>query len=191
MKAVFVQTGSSIDYTPGSAVAAGDVIVVGNLVAVAKLDIPANTLGALSVVGVYDVEKAEAAVFAIGDNVYFDNSAKVATDVATGNKYMGRAIAAAAAAAEGVNPKVRLVLNAPGLGPIGTPGTPGAPGAPGAPGEDAVIEPANAIADANLTGAAGADYVKAELDADFGALETKVNAILAALRTTGIVAPNA
>ena len=58
MAAVFVHDGSSIDYTPGAAVAAGDVVVQGDLVGVAKLDIPANVLGALAVTGVFDFPKA-------------------------------------------------------------------------------------------------------------------------------------
>lgn len=173
MKAVFVQTSHSIDYTPTANVAAGDVIVVGDLIGIAKLDIPANCLGTLSICGVFDVEKAEASAFAVGDNVYWDNAAKVATTVAGGNKYMGKAIEVAAVAADGVNPAVRIVLNAPFSVPA------------------VAIVAANAIVDANLAGAAGADYTKGELDTDLGALETKVNAILAALRSTGIVAPNA
>jgi len=59
MTAVFVQDGNSIDYTPSTDVAAGDVVVQGDLVGVAKLDISANTLGALAVTGVFDFPKAE------------------------------------------------------------------------------------------------------------------------------------
>ena len=40
--ATFRHEGASIDYTPGSAISAGDVIVQGELVGVAKLDIAAN-----------------------------------------------------------------------------------------------------------------------------------------------------
>jgi len=41
--AVFVQEGDVIDYTPSSAVAAGDVVVQGDLIGVAKQPIAANT----------------------------------------------------------------------------------------------------------------------------------------------------
>ncbi|MEI8244624.1 MAG: DUF2190 family protein [Lentisphaerota bacterium] len=191
MKAVFVQTGHSIDYTPTANVAAGDVIVVGDLIGVAKFDIPANCLGALAIVGCFDVEKAEAAVFAFGDKVYWDNSAKVATDVATANTYMGKAIAAAAAAADGVNPAVRLALNAPGRGATGATGGVGGVGPQGPAGADAEITPALAIVDLTIAAAAGADYTKSELDTAFNAIKAKLNAVLAALRTTGVVAPNA
>jgi len=52
--ATFVHDGNTIDYTPAADVAAGDVVVQQNLVGIAKLDIPADTLGALAVTGVFD-----------------------------------------------------------------------------------------------------------------------------------------
>ena len=53
MIARFVQDGKAIDYRPSEAVAAGDVVVQGTLIGIARLDIAANTLGSLVVVGVY------------------------------------------------------------------------------------------------------------------------------------------
>ncbi len=92
--------GQSIDYTPTAAVAAGDVIVQGDLVGVAKVDIPANSLGALAVSGVFDAAKEGGAgvTFAAGDKVYWDdtNDVAVATDGAGANKLMGKAALAAA-----------------------------------------------------------------------------------------------
>ncbi len=61
MYARYVQKGEAIDHMPDTAVAAGDVVVVGNLIGIARLDIPAGVLGALAVVGVYDVAKAAGA----------------------------------------------------------------------------------------------------------------------------------
>ena len=49
MGAKYIQEGKNVDYTPGSAVTAGDVVVQGDLVGVAKLDIAANRQGALAV----------------------------------------------------------------------------------------------------------------------------------------------
>ncbi len=70
----FVHDGKSIDYTPGSAVAAGAVVVQAELVGVAKLPIAANKLGSLAVEGVFDFPKATGASTAIaaGDVVYWD-----------------------------------------------------------------------------------------------------------------------
>jgi predicted RecA/RadA family phage recombinase len=58
MQAIFRHDGNSIDHTPASAVAAGDVVVLGNnLVTVAKVDIEADRLGAVATRGVFDVVK--------------------------------------------------------------------------------------------------------------------------------------
>ena len=57
MQAIFRQPGNSIDYTPSTAVSAGDVVVQGTLVAIARADIAANALGALATAGVFDGAK--------------------------------------------------------------------------------------------------------------------------------------
>ena len=99
-QAVFVHAGESIDYLPASAVAAGDVIVLSDLVGVAKLDVSANALGALAVSGVFDFAKQSGAAvtFAIGDKAYWDdaNDVAVTTDGAGANKLIGKAVQAAA-----------------------------------------------------------------------------------------------
>lgn len=96
--AVFVQEGASIDYTPAADVAAGDVVVQGNLVGIAKLDIPANTLGALAVEGVFDVPKATGASTAIaaGKTVYWDVADVEAKEdsEAGANELMGKTVLA-------------------------------------------------------------------------------------------------
>lgn len=108
--AQFIQDGSYIDYTPGSAVAAGDVVVQGDLIGIAKGDIAANKPGALAVEGVYDVPKATGASTTIsaGVNVYWDVAEQVAkTDSETGaNKLLGKTVAAAGDSAATV--RVRL-----------------------------------------------------------------------------------
>ena len=97
MHARFVQDGVYIDYTPSSTVAAGTIVVQGDLVGVAIRPIPANTLGALAVAGVFDVRKATATVFNVGARVFWDatNGLAVTTDGGGSNKYLGKAIRAA------------------------------------------------------------------------------------------------
>ncbi|HET6497953.1 MAG TPA: DUF2190 family protein [Coriobacteriia bacterium] len=97
-QATFVQDGRSIDYTPGAAVAAGDVIVQGELVGVARTPIAANALGSLAVDGVFDFAKATGGGTAItaGANVYWDDANNIATTTATGNKLLGKCVKAAA-----------------------------------------------------------------------------------------------
>jgi len=95
--AIFRHDGASIDYTPGADVAAGDVIVQGELVGVAKLDIKAGRLGALAVAGVFDFPKAttENSAIAAGALVYWDAANKVANADQIGN-LIGKAVKAAA-----------------------------------------------------------------------------------------------
>ena len=108
MLARYVQKGDSIDYRPTAAVAAGSVIVIADLVGIARLDIEANTLGSLAVVGVFDIVKA-AGQISSGSTVYWDAGAQKATLVSGSNHYLGKAIASAADGDE----TVRVLLNAP------------------------------------------------------------------------------
>lgn len=109
-QATFVQDGDAIDYTPSADVAPGDVVVQSDLVGVAKRSIVANTLGALTVTGVFDMAKQAGGgvTFSAGDKVYWDNTNDVAvtTDGAGANKLLGKAVAASADAAATV--RVRL-----------------------------------------------------------------------------------
>jgi predicted RecA/RadA family phage recombinase len=106
----FIHDGNKIDHTPLADVAAGDVVVQGDLVGIAKLDIPAGSLGALAVTGVFDFPKATISGSAIptGSKVYWDAADKLATtDSDSGaNKYIGKAIRAATDA----DPTVRIRL---------------------------------------------------------------------------------
>ncbi len=82
MMTIYVQRGDSVDYTPDDDVDAGDVIVIGpNLIGIAKLDIAAGELGALSLVGVYDMPKATGTGEDIqrGVNIYWDSSEQIVT----------------------------------------------------------------------------------------------------------------
>ena len=104
-QAVFVHEGQSIDYTPSAAVAAGDVVVQGKLVGVARIGIEANKLGALAVEGVYDVTKDDSTV-ETGDTLYWDAVAKKATTTAAGNTRLGLALKDAATGATTVRIKL-------------------------------------------------------------------------------------
>ena len=95
----FVQEGDSVDYTPGAAVTAGDVVLQGDLIGVAKLDIEADRLGALAVAGVFDFPKTagEGEAIDAGSTVYWDVADGVAkTDDEVGvNKLIGKTVKAA------------------------------------------------------------------------------------------------
>jgi len=100
MTATFIHEGASIDYTPGADVAAGAVVVQGELVGVASRPIAANTLGTLAVEGVFDFPKATGGGSAItaGAQLYWDDTNDIATtsDGAGANKAIGKAVLAAA-----------------------------------------------------------------------------------------------
>jgi predicted RecA/RadA family phage recombinase len=101
MNAKYVQKGDSIDYIPSSDIAAGEVIILGaELIGIAKLDIKTGELGALALVGVFDITKATGSGTAIarGVTVYWDDTGKVATtDSGSGaNLALGKTVAAAA-----------------------------------------------------------------------------------------------
>ena len=106
----FIHDGHSIDYTPGSDVSAGDVIVQGDLVGIAKLNIVANALGVLAVAGVFDFPKTAGTgeAIAVGAKVYWDVADAVAkTDDGSGaNKLIGKTVAAAGDS--GTTVRVRL-----------------------------------------------------------------------------------
>ena len=97
--ATFMYDGEAIDYTPTADVAAGAVVVQGELVGVAKSPIPANKLGALAVAGVFDLPKSTGAGTAItaGAEVFWDEAEQVAkTDSESGaNKKLGKTVASA------------------------------------------------------------------------------------------------
>lgn len=112
MKAVFYSKGESVDYRPASAVAAGDVVVQGGLVGIARLDIPAGALGSLAICGLFKVAKATSTVFAAGAPIYWDATNGVAVTSSADAIAMGVAVAAAGSTED----TVIVALNLPIVG---------------------------------------------------------------------------
>ncbi|HOX08380.1 MAG TPA: DUF2190 family protein [Planctomycetota bacterium] len=106
----YVHEGNAIDYVPVADVAAGSVVVVGDLVGVTKRNHKAGELAALAVAGVFDFPKATGAGSAIaaGAKLYWDEADKVAKtdDEAGANKYLGKSVKAAADADEAVRARL-------------------------------------------------------------------------------------
>jgi predicted RecA/RadA family phage recombinase len=99
----YVQDGEFLDYTPGSAVAAGDVIVLTNRVFVAPKPIAANELGQLATRGVWRLPKTTGTAWTAGQLLYWNAAGPLVTTSASGNQIIGHAAAAAASAdAEGL-----------------------------------------------------------------------------------------
>jgi len=94
-QADYAHDGTYVDYTPGAAVAAGDVVVLAELVGVANSAIAANALGALCIAGVFDFNKATGVTYAYGILLYWDDTNNVVTTTVGSNKLIGKCIRAA------------------------------------------------------------------------------------------------
>lgn len=85
--ASYVAEDDLFDYTPGSAVAAGDVVVIGSMIGVAPRAIAANALGALAVEGIWEMPVATGATGAQGSAINWyavSGVAHASTGVAAG-----------------------------------------------------------------------------------------------------------
>jgi predicted RecA/RadA family phage recombinase len=104
-----IQEGATVDYTPGSDVTAGDVVVQSKLVGVALVDIASGEKGALAVEGVFEFTKASGdGGIAAGDLVYWDDAENVAKEdsESAANELIGKCVEAAGDTA--VLVKIRL-----------------------------------------------------------------------------------
>jgi len=80
----FVQNGSTIEWTNGStAVSSGDVVIVGDLVGIAAVDIANGATGAVYIEGVYEVACNAADTITQGMTLTWDASASEFVDTNT------------------------------------------------------------------------------------------------------------
>lgn len=109
MKTKFVQEGKTLDYTntTSSAIAAGDVVVMGSVVGVAGCDIPVSATGTVHVTGVFEILKADSVAFTVGQKAYWDATNEVMTTTSTSNTEAGYAAYEAKAASTTVCIKLR------------------------------------------------------------------------------------
>ena len=95
----FIHDGNAIDHTPGSDLAAGSVVVQGELIGITKRDIATGGLGTLELTGVFDLPKATGVgeAIAVGVEVYWDVAEQVAktNDESGANKSLGKTVVAA------------------------------------------------------------------------------------------------
>ena len=91
-QATFVHDGDAVDFVPAAAVAAGTVVIQGNLVGVARRDVAANQTGSLAVTGVFDLPVTALTGWAIGDLAYWNAAAGVATETVGTNKLFGKVV---------------------------------------------------------------------------------------------------
>jgi predicted RecA/RadA family phage recombinase len=196
----YVQRGHSIDYTPEADVAAGDVVIIGDLAGIAKLDIKAGTLGALALVGVFDIPKVtgDSTAIAAGTIVFWNATDKVVTTTAGDNKYLGKTIIAST----DDDAHARVIINVSRDVPISAAA---AIADPEANAEDIDDQSGGTASEAHQLAAvgdtSGADQSGtinsnfATIGAEYNALKDdveanngKIDSILAALRTLGLIA---
>ena len=81
--------GDSLPYTPGSDVAGGEVIVLGNIVGIAASAILSGVKGSLQITGRAEFIAKSADDLTLGLKVYWDASANNVTLTASGNTNLG------------------------------------------------------------------------------------------------------
>lgn len=160
----FVKPGNMITFSnTGSAILSGAVVVVGEMVCIAAMDIAATSgVGEVCNQGVFSVTKVGSQAWAVGDKIFWDktNSRFTKTASADADLCAGYAVEAVAS---GAGDTTGLILLLPGVG-----------------------KKAAAVADEAT--ADGSDAATTQALAN--ALKVKVNAILASLRAGGIIDTN-
>jgi len=97
MTATFIHQGDAIDHVPATDLPAGAVVVLTDLIGITTRPIPAGHLGALQLVGVFDVPKEAGLVLGVGAPAYWHAGSQEAraTDD-DGALFLGHVVAAAA-----------------------------------------------------------------------------------------------
>lgn len=80
MSSTFIQPGNVVEFLAGANIAAGDVVLVGNVLGVATQDIAKDTSGPVQITGVFVCPKVSGAVIAQGEPVTWDDSAAAFDD---------------------------------------------------------------------------------------------------------------
>lgn len=92
----FHQTGDNLTITAATAGKSGDGRLVGDLFGFLMADVQPNEEVELKLVGVFSHSKVEAQAWILGASIYWDDTAKLLTTTASGNKKVGHAAAVAA-----------------------------------------------------------------------------------------------
>ncbi len=94
-----IQDGNVIQYTAGADIAAGDLVIIGQRVGVALVDIANGATGSVAVSGVFEVDKEASLAVAQGDLLYCDATSGELDKTATEQTLAGYAFAASGTSA--------------------------------------------------------------------------------------------
>ena len=104
----YVQPGNTITLTAPYAVTSGDGLLVGSIFGIASEDTALNDPVEAALTGVFDLTKVGSQAWTVGAKVYWDDTNKRCTTVATDNTLIGAAVEAVASGAGDVIGRVRL-----------------------------------------------------------------------------------
>ena len=104
----YVQPGKTITLPAPYAVSPGDGLLVGALFGIASGTGIIGEAVEVALVGVFDLKKTASQAWAVGDKVYWDNTAKETTKTATGNTAIGVAVEAVGNGASETTGRLRL-----------------------------------------------------------------------------------
>ena len=104
----YVQPGNTITLTAPYDVASGDGLLVGSIFGVATGAAANGEAIEAALVGVFDLKKVGSQAWAVGDKIYWDNTAKETTKTTTSNTLVGVAIEAVGSGAGETIGRVRL-----------------------------------------------------------------------------------
>lgn len=107
----YIQEGKTVDYAASSDISSSSVVVMGQLIGIALVDIATGSSGSVAIEGVFEVPKVTGAVIGAGESVVYDVSASAFDDnqatPATGD-VSGSCVAVEAAGNGATTVKVKL-----------------------------------------------------------------------------------
>jgi predicted RecA/RadA family phage recombinase len=104
----YIQPGHSLTLVAPYEVASGDGLLVGSIFGVASGDALSGAEVEVQLTGVVELAKSASQAWTAGAKVYWDNTAKRVTNVASGNTLIGVAVLGVGGGAEEVVGRVRL-----------------------------------------------------------------------------------
>jgi predicted RecA/RadA family phage recombinase len=104
----YIQPGHALTLAAPYDVASGQGLLVGAIFGIAAHDAPAGAEVETQLTGVVEIDKVGSQAWSAGDKVYWDNTARRATSVATDNTAVGVAVLPVSAGAEATIGRVRL-----------------------------------------------------------------------------------
>lgn len=104
----YVQPGTTLTLTAPYAVTSGDGLLVGSIFGVAAGDAASGATVEATLTGIFDLTKIGSQAWTVGAKVYWDDTNKRCTTVATDNTLIGVAVEAVAGGAGDTIGRVRL-----------------------------------------------------------------------------------